>query len=46
MARLDENEGVRDMLPELRAWRDDRELDRDDQRLVRNLLLTAEKRER
>lgn len=46
MARLDENEGVRDMLPELRAWRDDSELDRDDQRLVRNLLLTAEKRER
>ncbi len=46
MARLGENEGVRDMLPELRAWRDDRELDRDDQRLVRNLLLTAEKRER
>ncbi len=46
MARLDENEGVRDMLPELRSWRDDRELDRDDQRLVRNLLLTAEKRER
>lgn len=46
MARLGENEGVRDMLPELKAWRDDRELDRDDQRLVRNLLLTAEKRER
>ena len=46
MVRLDESEGVRDMLPELRAWRDDRELDRDDQRLVRNLLLTAEKRER
>ncbi len=45
MARLDENGSVRDMLPELRAWRDDRELDRDDQRLVRNLLLTAEKRE-
>ncbi len=46
MVRLDESEGVRDMLPELRAWRDDRELDRDAQRLVRNLLLTAEKRER
>ncbi len=46
MAGVGENEGVRDMLPELRAWRDDRELDRDDQRLVRNLLLTAEKRER
>ncbi len=45
MARLDENESVRDILPELKVWLDDRELDRDDQRLARNLMLTAGKRE-
>ncbi len=45
MERLDGNESVRDMLPGLKVWLDDRELDRDDQRLVRNLMLTAGKRE-
>lgn len=45
MARLDENESVRDILPELKVWLDDRELDLDDQRLARNLMLTAGKRE-
>ncbi len=45
MERLDGNESVRDMLPGLKVWLDDRELDRDDQRLARNLMLTAGKRE-
>ena len=45
MERLDSNESVRDMLPGLKVWLDDRELDRDDQRLARNLMLTAGKRE-
>lgn len=46
MEKLDNNENVHDMVPGLMKWRDDRELDRDDQRLVRNLMLTVEKRER
>ena len=41
MERLDRDESVQDLIPELTAWRDDRDLDRDDQRLVRNLLLTT-----
>lgn len=41
MARMDRGENVAGLLPELNRWRDDRELDRDDQRLVRNLLLTV-----
>ena len=45
MERLDSNESVRDMLPGQKVWLDDRELDRDDQRLARNLMLTAGKRE-
>ena len=44
MARLDRKETVQDLLPELYRWRDDRELERDDQRLVRNLLLNVESR--
>lgn len=45
LERLDQNGSVKDMLPELRRWRDDPGLERDDQRLVRNLLVTAESRE-
>ncbi len=44
MERLDKGESVQELLPELTHWRDDRALDRDDQRLVRNLLLTVENR--
>ena len=44
MKRLDEKENVQELLPQLYRWRDDRELERDDQRLVRNLLLTVESR--
>ncbi len=44
LKRLDSDESVSDLLPELYNWRDDRELDRDSQRLVRNLLLTVENR--
>ena len=44
MRRLDQDEAFEGMLPELNQWRDDRELDRDDQRLVRNLLLTTANR--
>lgn len=44
LKRLDNGENVSDLLPELTRWRDDRELDRDSQRLVRNLLLTIENR--
>ncbi len=44
MERLDQNGDIQELLPELIRWRDDRELDRDDQRLVRNLLLTVESR--
>ena len=42
MGRLDQGGSVQELLPELLRWRDDRELDRDDQRLVRNLLLTTQ----
>lgn len=45
MERLDENGSVHDMAPELKVWLEDRELDRDDQRLARNLMLTVSKRE-
>ncbi len=45
MARLDRGESVKELIPQLRRWRDDPELPRDDQRLVRNLLVTAESRE-
>ncbi|MCH5352757.1 MAG: signal recognition particle-docking protein FtsY [Acutalibacter sp.] len=44
MGRLDRKENVQELLPELYRWRDDRELERDDQRLVRNLLLNVESR--
>ncbi len=44
MERLDKGESVQELLPELIRWRDDRALDRDDQRLVRNLLITVENR--
>ena len=44
MERLDRKENVQGLLPELYRWRDDRELERDDQRLVRNLLLNVESR--
>ena len=44
MERLDSGENVQELLPQLYRWRDDRELERDDQRLVRNLLLTVESR--
>ena len=44
MERLDKGESVQELLPELTHWRDDRALDRDDQRLVRNLLLTVDNR--
>ena len=44
MERLDSGETVQELLPQLYRWRDDRELERDDQRLVRNLLLTVESR--
>lgn len=43
--RLDQKESVQELLPELHAWRDDAALDRDSQRLVRNLLVTAERLE-
>ncbi len=46
LGRLDRGESLHEAVPELIQWRDDRELDRDDQRLVRNLLLTAEGQER
>lgn len=46
LARLDRGESLRELLPELERWRDDRELDRDSQRLVRNLLLTAQNQEK
>ena len=42
MERLDRDESVQELLPELNRWRDDRDLDRDDQRLIRNLLLTVQ----
>ncbi len=45
LEKLDRNENVHDLLPELVRWRDDSSLERDDQRLVRNLLLTVENRE-
>ena len=45
MGRLDRDESVQDLLPRLNQWRDDRELDRDDQRLIRNLLLTVQSRQ-
>ncbi len=45
LEKLDRNENVHDLLPELTRWRDDSSLERDDQRLVRNLLLTVENRE-
>lgn len=44
MGRLDRGESVRELLPELYRWRDDPTLDRDNQRLVRNLLVTTENR--
>lgn len=44
MERLDRDESVQELVPELIRWRDDRELDRDDQRLVRNLMLTVQNR--
>ncbi len=42
MGQMDRGEDPRPLLPELARWRDDSGLDRDDQRLVRNLLLTVE----
>lgn len=45
MERLDQGGDVQELIPELIRWRDDRELDRDDQRLVRNLLLTTQSRQ-
>ncbi len=45
LERLDRGEAVSDLIPQLRRWRDDGELERDDQRLIRNLLVTAESRE-
>lgn len=44
MEKLDKGEDVKALVPELARWRDDRELDRDDQRLVRNLMLTVQSR--
>ncbi len=44
MDRLDEKEGVEELLEELSRWRNDNLLDRDDQRLLRNLLVTVENR--
>ena len=44
MEKLDNGEDVKALVPELARWRDDRELDRDDQRLVRNLMLTVQSR--
>ncbi len=44
MEKLDKGEDVKELVPELIQWRDDRELDRDDQRLVRNLMLTVQSR--
>lgn len=43
--RLGQKESVQELLPELHAWRDDAALDRDSQRLVRNLLVTVERLE-
>ncbi len=45
MGRLDRSESVKDAIPQLQRWRDDPDLERDDQRLVRNLLVTVESRE-
>lgn len=44
MEKLDKGGDVKELIPELIQWRDDRELDRDDQRLVRNLMLTVQSR--
>ena len=44
MEKLDKGEDVKELVPELIQCRDDRELDRDDQRLVRNLMLTVQSR--
>lgn len=44
MGKLDRDEDAGNLLSELNRWKDDRELDRDDQRLVRNLLLTVQNR--
>jgi fused signal recognition particle receptor len=44
MEKLDKGGDVKELVPELIQWRDDRELDRDDQRLVRNLMLTVQSR--
>lgn len=45
MERLDGEGSLRDMRPQLQRFLEDRELDRDDQRLARNLMLTVDKRE-
>ncbi len=44
MKRLDQNENVEDAVSQLQCWRDDPALEKDDQRLVRNLLITVESR--
>jgi len=44
MGRLDRNESVKDAIPQLQRWRDDPDLERDSQRLIRNLLVTVESR--
>lgn len=44
LERLDRGESVRELVPELHRWRDDPDLPRDDQRLIRNLLVTVERR--
>ncbi len=44
MGRLDRDESVKDAVPQLLCWRDDPDLEQDDQRLVRNLLVTVESR--
>ena len=43
MKRLDNGGDVKDLIPQLHRWRDDVELDRDSQRLVRNFLVTVER---
>ena len=43
MKRLDNGGDVKDLIPQLHRWRDDAELDRDSQRLVRNFLVTVER---
>ncbi len=46
MARLDQGESVKDALPLLQQWKGDQGLPMDEQRLVRNLLVTVENRVR